>query len=58
MKKKTKKEKAFSRCKRCGRILRNPEAVKIGYGICCFKKLFTMRLKPLFRRKDESTEKI
>lgn len=58
MKKKIKKNELLGRCKRCGRILRNPDAVKIGYGSHCYKKLFIVKLKPLFGRKNESTEKI
>lgn len=42
------KEKAMRRCKRCGRILRNPKAVELGYGLCCFKKLSFIKLKSLF----------
>lgn len=52
IKKKIKKEKMLGRCKRCGRTLTNPEAVKLGYGSHCYRKLFIIKLKPL-RRKDE-----
>lgn len=54
MKKKIKKKKNYlGRCKRCGRILKNPEAVRLGYGSVCFNKLFPVKLKPLWR-KDET----
>lgn len=49
MKKNIKKEKVLGRCKRCGRILKNSEAVKLGYGLVCFKKLFVVKLKSLWR---------
>lgn len=49
MKKKIKKEKMLGRCKRCGRILKNPEAIKLGYGLKCFKKLSCVKLKSLWR---------
>ena len=52
IKKKIKKEKMLGRCKRCGRVLKNPEAVKLGYGSHCYRKLFIIKLKPLWR-KDE-----
>jgi len=28
----------FSRCKRCGRSLKNPKAQSVGYGAVCLKK--------------------
>ena len=28
----------FSRCKRCGRSIKNPKAQAIGYGATCYKK--------------------
>jgi len=27
------------RCKRCGRILKNPKTVEVGYGNLCYKKM-------------------
>lgn len=42
------KEKAIGRCKRCGRVLKNPDAIKIGYGHHCYRKLFIVKLKSLF----------
>lgn len=54
---KEKKEEVLGRCKRCGRILKNPDAVKVGYGHCCFRKLFIVKLKPLWR-KDEPKQKV
>ena len=32
-------EKEYKRCLRCGRILKNPEYKKIGYGKICYEKL-------------------
>ena len=36
-------------CKRCGRKLKAPESVEIGFGAICFKKFMAESLlKPLF----------
>jgi hypothetical protein len=36
-------------CKRCGRKLKNPESIEIGFGAICFKKFMAESLlKPLF----------
>jgi ATP-dependent helicase YprA (DUF1998 family) len=48
-------------CKRCGRKLKAPESVEIGFGAICFKKFMAESLlKPLFevkQREVNETEK-
>jgi len=48
-------------CKRCGRKLKTPESVEIGFGAICFKKFMAESLlKPLFevkQREMNETEK-
>lgn len=48
-------------CKRCGRKLKTPESVEIGFGAICFKKFMVESLlKPLFevkQREVNETEK-
>ena len=37
-------------CKRCGRKLKNPESIEIGFGATCYKKFMAESLlKPLFK---------
>lgn len=45
-------------CRRCGRKLKTPESVEIGFGAICFKKFMAESLlKPLFEVKHrEVTE--
>jgi ATP-dependent helicase YprA (DUF1998 family) len=46
-------------CKRCGRKLKTPESVEIGFGAICFKKFMAESLlKPLFevKRNEPSRE--
>lgn len=36
-------------CRRCGRKLKNPESIEIGFGTVCYKKFMAESLlKPLF----------
>lgn len=36
-------------CKRCGRKLKNPESIELGFGTVCYKKYMAESLlKPLF----------
>ena len=36
-------------CKRCGRKLKNPESIELGFGTVCYKKYMAgSLLKPLF----------
>jgi hypothetical protein len=48
-------------CKRCGRKLKAPESIEIGFGAICFKKFMAESLlKPLFevkQREVNETEK-
>lgn len=34
------------RCNRCHRKLKTPEAIEVGFGSACYKKLFGKTLKP------------
>lgn len=36
---------ADSRCRRCHRKLKTPEAIEVGFGSVCYKKLFGKPLK-------------
>lgn len=36
-------------CRRCGRKLKNPESITLGFGVTCYKKFLAQpKLKPLF----------
>lgn len=39
------KERLYTRCLRCGRKLKNPEHMRIGFGPSCYKKINNSRLK-------------
>lgn len=42
------------RCRRCGRILKNPAAKERGTGDCCFKKILDEKyMRKLFTPKEE-----
>ena len=41
-------ENPIIHCKRCGRRLKNPVAIKLGYGSACFKKIGIIKLENLF----------
>ena len=41
------KQKEYSRCIRCGRILKNPDAKERGYGEVCWKKHLIDKQKTL-----------
>jgi len=46
-------------CKRCGRKLKNPESIEIGFGATCYKKFMAESLlKSLFevKRNEQSRE--
>lgn len=46
-------------CKRCGRKLKNPESIEIGFGAICYKRFMAESLlKPLFevKRNEQSRE--
>lgn len=38
-------DKIYTRCLRCGRKLKNPEHMKVGFGPSCYKKINHSRLK-------------
>lgn len=48
-------------CRRCGRKLKNPESIELGFGHTCYKKFMAESLlKPLFevkQREVNETEK-
>jgi hypothetical protein len=46
-------------CRRCGRKLKNPESIELGFGNTCYKKFMAeSNYKPLFEvRKSESGTK-
>lgn len=49
-------EQTTHRCNRCGRILKTPEAIALGFGPVCYQKFLQKpKLKPLFTvgRKSE-----
>ena len=39
-----------TRCKRCNRRLKSPEAIEVGFGSACYKKMFGKSLKTASRR--------
>ena len=41
--------KVYSHCLRCGRRLKNPEAMKKGYGTICEKRMKRLNGKRLFQ---------
>lgn len=41
-------ENPITYCRRCGRRLKNPKAIKLGYGSSCFKKIGIIKLENLF----------
>ena len=44
-------------CKRCGRKLKNPESIELGFGIVCYKKFMAESLlQPLFKMNEEVKE--
>lgn len=47
-----------AKCLRCGRTLKNPYAIKIGYGSHCQKlyNIKSVKLKPLFRISEAGNE--
>lgn len=43
------REQRSDTCRRCGRKLKNPESIEIGFGTTCYKKFMAESLlKPLF----------
>lgn len=48
------------KCKRCGRKLKNPESMELGFGVVCYQKyLNRKKLIPLFKmRKQEEAEEM
>ena len=48
-------EQNIPRCRRCGRKLKNPEAIALGFGVTCYKKFLSQpKLKPLFTVKSKN----
>lgn len=46
---KEKEEQNTHICRRCGRKLKSPEAIALGFGATCYKKFLEQpKLKPLF----------
>lgn len=45
---KSKPDKEYEYCLRCGRKLKNPKARQLGYGDICFKKSKTQHRHALF----------
>jgi len=45
----TPEQKRSNICKRCGRKLKNPKSIEVGYGTSCYKKVLAeSSLKSLF----------
>lgn len=44
--------KRYSRCLRCGKLLKNEECKQLGYGKICYKKMqVDQKKRPLFKLK-------
>lgn len=48
------------KCRRCGRLLKNPESIELGFGVICYQKYQNRKkLIPLFTiPKKEGTEEV
>jgi hypothetical protein len=40
-------------CLRCGRILKQPKSISLGYGICCYNKKFGVMRKVIKYKKPK-----
>ena len=43
-----------TRCKRCNRRLKSPEAIEVGFGSACYKQLFGKSLKTTKGRRSSN----